>query len=83
MIKKSITVTSQQNDWIKSQMATGNYATDSELIREALRDKQMRQDEMDILRAKLLEAEESGFTHMTRKEILSEIKNELRKNGEL
>jgi len=36
-MKKSITVTDQQNNWIQEQMATGNYGTDSELIREALR----------------------------------------------
>ena len=42
MVKKSITVTDQQEDWIQAQMATGNYGTDSELIREALREKQNR-----------------------------------------
>jgi antitoxin ParD1/3/4 len=27
MIKKSITVTDQQEQWIQTQMATGNYAS--------------------------------------------------------
>ena len=32
MVKKSITVTDRQEAWIQSQMAAGNYGTDSELI---------------------------------------------------
>jgi antitoxin ParD1/3/4 len=39
MVKKSITATDQQDSWIQAQMETGNYGTDSELIREALREK--------------------------------------------
>lgn len=57
MVKKSITVTEQQESWIQSQMATGNYGTDSELIREALREKQSREEEVEYIRAKLTIAE--------------------------
>ena len=39
MVKKSITVTDQQESWIQTQIASRQYATDSELIREALREK--------------------------------------------
>jgi antitoxin ParD1/3/4 len=39
MVKKSITVTDKQEAWIQSEIAAGNYGTDSELIREALREK--------------------------------------------
>lgn len=60
MVKKSITVTEQQESWIQSQMATGNYGTDSELIREALREKQARSAEVEAIRAALIESEESG-----------------------
>jgi len=56
MVKKSITVTDQQEAWIQAQIAAGNYGTDSELIREALREKQLRIDEVDYIRAKLIKA---------------------------
>ena len=42
MVKKSITVTDQQESWIQTQIASGQYAIDSELIREALREKETR-----------------------------------------
>lgn len=83
MVKKSITVTEHQNKWIQSQMETGNYGTDSELIREALREKQARQTEVDYIRGKLIEAEKSGFIDEGREEILADFKNRLRANGKL
>ncbi|PCK01485.1 MAG: type II toxin-antitoxin system ParD family antitoxin, partial [Alteromonadaceae bacterium] len=81
MIKKSITVTDQQESWIKSQMAAGNYGTDSELIREALREKQMRMAEIELIRAKLMAAEQSGFVDKTPEEMLSVFKDQARKDG--
>lgn len=83
MIKKSITVTDQQEEWIQSQMASGNYATDSELIREALREKQLRMDEVDYIRAKLIKAEQGGFTKRTANEILAKSKQEILRDGDL
>jgi antitoxin ParD1/3/4 len=83
MIKKSITVTNQQEEWIQAQMATGNYGTDSELIREALREKQNRIAEIEYIRAKLIASEKSGFIDKDRDEILAGFKDRLRANGEL
>lgn len=83
MIKKSITVTDQQEAWIQSQMAAGNYGTDSELIREALREKQQRIAEIEYIRAKLIAAEASGYSNATLEEISTKSKEGLRQNGEL
>ena len=83
MIKKSITVTDQQENWIQAQMATGHYGTDSELIREALREKQMRTAEIESIRAKLIKAEENGFIDKTPEEMLAGFKDKARKNGTL
>jgi len=83
MIKKSITVTDQQEKWIQSQMASGKYGTDSELIREALREKQLRMNEIDYIRAKLIEAEEGGFSKRTANEILAKSKEEMQRDGGL
>ena len=54
MVKKSVSITDQQEEWIQVQMQSGHYATDSELVREALREKQMRMDELEAIRAKLI-----------------------------
>jgi len=85
MVKKSITVTEQQESWIQSQMATGNYATDSEIIREALREKQNRNDEIEAIRSLLIEAEEGvkqhGFSSKTPTQIKQEVLKRKKKNG--
>ena len=87
MVKKSITVTDQQESWIQAQMETGNYGTDSELIREALREKQLRMNEIDALRAKLiageLSVEQHGWVSESPQEILDGFKEKARQDGKL
>ena len=87
MIKKSISVTDQQNDWIKAQIKTGHFGNESEVVRELIRERQIREQEtpaqIEAIRAKLIKAEQSGFSNQTAKEILKEIKDGLRSNGEL
>lgn len=58
LIKKSITITDQQEAWIQEQLETGQYASDSEIIREALREKQARTHEAARFRAALVAAEQ-------------------------
>lgn len=62
MIKKSITVTNSQEAFIQAQIASGHYASDSEVIRDALREKELRVAELDALRAKLAASEASGIS---------------------
>lgn len=81
MVKKSITVTDQQDNWIKAQIETGHYGNESEVVRELIRERQLREQEatyaIDAIRAKLIKAEESGFIDQSPAEILEEIKNGL------
>ena len=83
MVKKSITVTDQQAAWIQSQIASGHYGNDSEVIREALREKQLRTAELEAIRARLVAAEQSGFTEQTPAQIRDEVKAELKGKRDL
>lgn len=83
MIKKSITVTEQQEQWMQAQLASGNYASDSELLRDLIRKEQARVEEINAVRLKLIEAEKSGFTTKSAAEILASFKEEARKDGKL
>lgn len=69
MVKKSVSVTGQQSDWMKAQIASGHYGNESEIIRELIRERQLQQQEspqeIAAIRAKLLDAERSGFTDQT------------------
>lgn len=59
-IRKTITVTDQQDHWIDAQIEAGRFANDSELIRDLIRREQERTAEMDALRQALVEGERSG-----------------------
>ncbi len=87
MVKKSISVTDQQNNWIKAQIETGHYGNESEVLRELIRERQIREQEstaeIKAIRAALIAGEKSGFTDQSAAEILAEIKGELRANGAL
>lgn len=59
-VRKTIVVTEQQNNWIAQQLTAGYFTNDSELIRDLIRKEQMRQQEMDVIRAALIVGEQSG-----------------------
>jgi len=87
MIKKSISVTGQQNDWIKAQIKTGHFGNESEVVRELIRERQIKEQEtpaqIQAIRAKLIKAEQSGFSNQTAEEILKKIKDGLKSHGDL
>lgn len=81
MVKKSITVTDQQDAWLKAQISAGHYGNESEVLRELIRERQLReqeaQREVEWIRARLIEGERSGFIDQIPAEILQEIKSGL------
>ncbi|MBN4069111.1 type II toxin-antitoxin system ParD family antitoxin [Beggiatoa alba] len=58
--RKTITVTDQQDNWIKAQIAAGEFTNDSEYIRDLIRRDQASQADIDAIRAALIEGEQSG-----------------------
>ncbi len=60
MVKKSISVTDQQDSWIKAQVETGHYGNESEVIRDLIRERVTRDAEILAIRAALIEREQSG-----------------------
>ena len=76
MIKKSISITNQQDGWIKAQIESGHYGNESEVIRELIRERQVRDQEtpaeIEAIRAALVEGERSGFSDRSVDEIWEE-----------
>lgn len=83
MVKKSITVTDQQEQWMQKQLATGNYASDSELLRDLIRKEQQRNDDIEVIRRKLIEAEQSGFSSRSPEDIVNAVIARKQSNGEI
>jgi len=59
-IRKTITVTDQQDKWIKAQIEGGDFTNDSEYIRDLIRRDQARNSEIDNIRGELIKGEQSG-----------------------
>jgi len=58
--RKTITITDNQDNWIKSQINAGGFTNDSEYIRDLIRRDQTSQADIEVIRAALIEGEESG-----------------------
>ena len=67
--RKTITVTDQQNDWIKSRIASGDYTNDSEFVRDLLRKDQERSGKIANMHRLVTEGLESGISDRTVDEI--------------
>ena len=82
MVKKSISVTDQQDSWIKAQIKTGRYGNESEVIRELIRERQLREREtgaeIEAIRAALIEGEKSGFGERSVDEIWEDARRRYR-----
>ncbi|WP_333606568.1 type II toxin-antitoxin system ParD family antitoxin [Arsukibacterium sp.] len=60
MHRKTITLTEQQEDWVKAQIKSGHFGNDSEYIRDLIRRDQQAKERLATLRQALVEGETSG-----------------------
>ena len=82
-IRKTITLTNQQGDWVKSRIASGGYTNDSEYFRELIRQDQARNAGIEQLRMALAEGEQSGISNRTLQEIRQAVMEKLKADGQL
>ena len=72
LVKKSITVTDRQEQWIRAQIASGEYGNDSEYFRDLLRRDQEQNGQIRALKEAIQEGLKSGVSDKTVKEIWAE-----------
>lgn len=60
MHRKTITLTQQQDDWVKTQIESGHFGNDSEYIRDLIRRDQLAKERLAALRRALADGESSG-----------------------
>lgn len=79
MTRQSISFTPPNDQWLKDQVDSEEFASKSEVVNDLIR----KAREIEVIRARLTAAEQSGFTQLTQAEVLAEIKEEARRNGQL
>ena len=80
-IRKTITLTDTQNDWIKAQIESGAYTNDSEVFRDLIRKAQREAEEIEAIRAALIEGENSGLSSRSPEDIRAAVKKRKSLNG--
>jgi antitoxin ParD1/3/4 len=82
-VRKTITFTEQQDQWIKAKIAAGQFTNDSEYIRDLVRRDQEKNAEIEAIRAALIEGEQSGMSTRAPDDIRKAVQKRLRNNGQL
>ncbi len=75
MARQSISFTTPNDNWLKSQIENKEYTSKSELVNDLIRQARGQQAQIDWVRAKLEKAESSGFTNDNKKQILEQSKS--------
>jgi len=74
MARQSISFTSPNDEWLKAQVDNKEYASKSELVNDLIRQARKQHVQIDWIRAKLDQAENSGFTNDSKEQILKQSK---------
>ncbi|MCG7996596.1 MAG: type II toxin-antitoxin system ParD family antitoxin [Candidatus Thiodiazotropha taylori] len=83
IVKRTYSITEKLDQYVKDRVGSGEYASDSEYLRELIRRDQDENKEIAYIRSKLIKAEQSGFTDKNKDQILAEIKERAKTNGKL
>ena len=82
-VRKTITVTDLQDQWIKARIAAGGFTNDSEYIRDLIRRDQEQSAKYRVLQAAIREGLESGVSDKTVPDIMEGVEARLRADGRL
>ena len=74
-VRKSITFTNQQDDWIKLRIQNGDFTNDSEYIRGLVREDQERNMKLLELKNAIDEGFQSGRSNLKIKDIIAKVDN--------
>lgn len=80
MTRQSITFTPPNDDWLKSQVDSQEYSNKSDVVNDLIRRARQHHNEIEAIRAKLIRAEQSGFSDRTPEQIRKAAKSRLEQN---
>ena len=83
MARASISISPPNDEWIKSQIESGEFSSRSEVVNDLIRKARKEQDEIETIRAALIKGEESGTSKRTPDDIINAVIEKRRKNGTL
>ncbi len=82
-IRKSITFTDKLSEWMQVQITNGDYANESEYVRDLVRKDRAKNAKLRALTMAIEEGLESGVGNKTVPQIMKEVEGKLKKGGRL
>mgnify|MGYP001047076885 CR=1 FL=1 len=77
MPRQSISFTPPNDEWLKAQVESTEFSSKSDVVNDLIR----KARELEVIRARLILAEQGGFSELGRDEILKEAKEAIRRGG--
>lgn len=78
MSRQSITFTPPNDDWLKAQVNSQEYRSKSDVVNDLIRQARKQHQDIENLRAKLIRAEQNGFSDRSPEQIRQEAKVRLK-----
>ncbi len=81
MTRASISITPPNDEWIQSQIKSEEFSSRSEVVNDLIRKARHQHEEIELIRAKLIRAEQGGMSNRTPEQIREEAKARLAKDA--
>ena len=81
MPKRSFTLTENHDEWLKAQVASGQYRSESEVISDLIREQQQRDAGVEAIRLAMAEDEKCAPGTPTPEAVKTAVQERLRKSG--
>ncbi len=75
MSRQSITLAKQNDEWLKNQVAEQEFTSKSEAINYLIKKARSQDEYYEFVRNKIENAEKSGYSTLTKEELLAKIKS--------
>jgi len=81
MTRQSISLTTPNDDWLKAQIGSGReFTSKSDVMNHLIRQARADQEKIEVIRSRLISAEQGGFVPSDRNAILASFKDTLHRD---
>lgn len=81
MATMNISLPDQMKKWVEDQTKDGRYANSSDVVRDLIRREQVRAEKIAHWRRLIEEAEASGVSNRSPREVIEDVRAELRRRA--
>lgn len=83
MSRASISISPPNDEWIQAQIESEEFSSRSEVVNDLIRKARKESDELQAIRAALIEGENSGTSTKSPDDIINAVIEKRRENGAL